>query len=226
MVFCAASLMNVVTEIADSFQVKYNKTVQLNFASSGTLVRQIDNGAFPGIYISANKKWVDYLNKKGKTISKFEKTLAGNSMVVVVPKKSQIRPFAFDSARHFFETLNGRLSIGNPKHVPAGEYAMQAINNSGYIIQHKDFLLLAKDVRSALLMVELGEVDAGITYKTDAKESLKVKIVSEIPPSLHDPVSYEVSVLQNYNENTLCFYHFLSSETAKSILIKNDFYVK
>lgn len=226
LVFCAASLTNVISEIADSFQVKYNVDVQLNFASSGTLARQIENGALPTLYISANKKWVSYLNEKDKTILKYEKQIAGNSLVVVVPQNSTLQAIEFNSTGDFPKMFDGRLSIGDPKHVPAGEYAMQAIESAGYTAKLKDRLLPAKDVRSALMVVELGEAEAGIVYKTDAAMSEKVKIAAEIPSALHAPIGYFISVLKNFDENTLHFYDYLNSETAKKIWIKNEFIVE
>jgi len=225
LVFCAASLTNVISELADSFQVKYNVAVQLNFASSGTLVRQIENGALPSLYISANKKWISYLTEKDKTILKYEKQLARNSLVIVVPVESKTDSLPFGTGKRFPESFEGRLSIGDPKHVPAGEYVMQAIKSAGYAIKLKDRLLPAKDVRSALMVVELGEAEAGIVYKTDAAMSKKVKIAAEIPSALHAPIGYFISVLKNFDENTLHFYDYLNSETAKQIWIKNKFII-
>ena len=61
LIFCAASLTDVVSDIISSYESETNTVVKLNLASSGTLARQIENGAQPDIFISANKKWLDYL---------------------------------------------------------------------------------------------------------------------------------------------------------------------
>ena len=50
----------------------------------------------------------------------------------------------------------------------------------------KSRILPAKDVRSALMWVELGEVDGGIVYKTDALKSEKVRIITEFPDSVYN----------------------------------------
>jgi molybdate transport system substrate-binding protein len=50
--YAAASLTNVMQELADSFNVQSNVNIKINSASSGTLARQIMQGAEPHIYIS------------------------------------------------------------------------------------------------------------------------------------------------------------------------------
>lgn len=223
LVFCAASLNEVITEIADSFKVKTGTQVNLNFASSGTLARQIENGASPSLYISANKKWVAYLNDLEKTLPEKEFKLAGNQLVVITPRAEPIDSFAFDEACKFAARFHGRLAIGDPKHVPAGEYAVQALTHLQLFGDIENRLLPAKDVRSALMLVELGETKAGIVYKTDALKSKKVKIAAEIPESCHQPIAYYVAVLKNENEITRSFYTFLKSETSKACWLKNGF---
>lgn len=224
LIFCAASLTSVVSEIADEFETKHAISVQLNFASSGTLARQIEHGANPSLFLCASKNWVTYLNHIGKTDPDYERKLAGNSLVVIAPGNSPISPFAFETPQDFAEQFKGRLSIGDPRHVPAGEYAMQAIERMGCKDELAKRLLPAKDVRSALMVVELAETAAGIVYKTDALQSGKVKIIAEIPPHFHTPITCYLSVIKGHNnKNTQRFYDFLSAEPTKSTWIKHGF---
>jgi molybdate transport system substrate-binding protein len=222
LVFSAAGLTNVVTELAERFEAEQNIDIHLNFASSGTLARQIEHGAQPSVYISANEKWIDYLIELGLLVPESKKKLAGNSMVAIVPSDSPIDSIQFTSG--FANAFNGRLAMGDPKHVPAGDYAQQAIENGGYASALKDRILPAKDVRSAMMVVELGEVEMGIVYKTDALNSKKVKIVSEIPLELHTAIGFYSSVLKDKNDaQTKLFYTFLSSKEAQSIWLKHGF---
>lgn len=224
LIFCASSLTNVVSDIAEEFEAKNNIKVRLNFASSGTLARQIEHGASPAVFISANKKWVTHLNQTGKTVPEYEKEVAGNSLVLIAPKNSQIDSFTFETGLNLSDKFQGRLSLGDPKHVPAGTYAMQAIEQIGCKTEIGSRLLPAKDVRSALLVVELGETAAGIVYKTDALKSEKVRIIAEIPVIYHTPIAYYLAILKGKNDkNTKLFYDFLNTETATNIWIKYGF---
>lgn len=223
LVFCASSLTNVISEIAGNFEKEKTIKVKLNFASSGTLARQIEHGANPSLFISANKKWVIYLNEKGKTNPDYEKQMAANSLAVIAPLNSKIDSFSFQNSVDFPSIFKGRLSLGDPKHVPAGEYAMQAIIKLGFGEELKNRLLPAKDVRSALMVVELGETELGMVYKTDALESKKVKLVAEIPPDMHDPILYYLSVLNETDPNARLFYAYLNSENSKKVWLKYGF---
>ncbi|MCY1723411.1 molybdate ABC transporter substrate-binding protein [Prolixibacteraceae bacterium Z1-6] len=222
LVFCAASLTNVITELAEKYEMENEVDFQLNFASSGTLARQIEHGAEPSVYISANEKWVDYLIQLNLLASETKLEVAGNSLAAIVPLDSPLDSISFQT--DFPNVFKGRLAMGDPKHVPAGDYAQQAINNAGYANELKDRILPTKDVRSALMVVELGEVEMGIVYKTDALKSKKVKIVSEIPAALHAPIGFYAAVLKKKNNaQSLRFYEYLSSPEAKVIWIKHGF---
>ena len=60
-VFCAASLSPVLEQIKQKWEKEYGEKIIINTASSGTLARQIENGAKADIYLSANEDWMKYL---------------------------------------------------------------------------------------------------------------------------------------------------------------------
>lgn len=223
-VFCAASLTDVISEIVSDFGEKEQIDVKLNLASSGTLARQIEHGATPAIFISANKNWIDYLNRLGLTISETEKSIAGNTMVLIVPSKSPLDSLTFSAGKDLPECFAGRLSVGDPQHVPAGRYAVQILENLNCREELEPRFLPAADVRSALMVVELGEVEAGIVYKTDAMKSQKVKIVTEFPDSLHEPVNYYIAVVKDQrNKSSAELYNYILSDEMRSVWMKYGF---
>lgn len=222
--FCASSLTDVISDISSEFEKENNIQVNLNLASSGTLARQIEHGATPVIFISANKRWLDYLNKLGLTIPETTKRIAGNSMVLIAPVNSSLERVPYSPKMNLPELFEGRLSIGDPVHVPAGSYAVQLLEKLNCKEEMEPRFLPAKDVRSALMVVELGEVEAGIVYKTDALKSQKVKIITQFPDSLYNPVHYYMSLIQG-GESDLSdnLYNFISSQKAFSIWEKYGF---
>lgn len=223
-VFCAASLTDVVSELAAEFENETGTAVKLNLASSGTLARQIEHGAAPAIFISANKTWLDYLDSLQLVVSESGKRIAGNQLVLVATLNSEIRPFAFSQEIDLSKLFEGRLSIGDPKHVPAGNYAFQTLKKLGWEAALTSRFLPAKDVRSALMVVEMGEADAGIVYKTDALKSKKVKILTEFPDSLHSPVDYYMVQIKGAESvSSLQLYNYLVSEKASPVWAKYGF---
>ena len=196
----------------------------MNIASSGTLARQVENGAQADIFISANKKWLDYLVQNGKADAESAKRIAGNEMVLVAPASSKLEAFEFSEDTDLPNLFEGRLSIGDPAHVPAGIYAIQILENLHCKERLESRFLPAKDVRSALMVVELGEVDAGIVYKTDALKSGKVKILTVFPDSLHQPVGYYMALIKgSKNLRSLQLYKYLVSEKSHPVWEKYGF---
>ena len=222
-VFAATSLTNVLNEIIDSFEVKYNIQVKINLASSGTLARQIEQGAAPDVYLSANKKWVKYIDSLGFVKQKLSKEIAQNKLVLIVPENSSLGTATVDSSLNLHSFLGTNLlSMGDPKHVPAGKYAKQALEYYGFYPLVKDKILPAKDVRTALMVVEMNEVPLGIVYSTDVKSSTKVRVIGSFPPESHKPIKY-ISTICNTKKAALLFHEFLNSEETLPIWTKFGF---
>lgn len=214
-VFAAASLAEVMTDLAASFEKEHDAVVKLNLAGSGTLARQIEQGAGADVYLSADKNWMDYLVEKGK--AKETGVFAINDLVLVSPID---RNFPFEKVDSLLIDTESKIAIGNPGYVPAGKYAMQVFGY--YHLNLKEKLFQTTDVRAALMMVELGEADYGIVYKTDALQSKKVKVICTFPDESHKPVEYYQGLI---SQTSLArqFYDYLCSSEAKKVLLNYSF---
>ena len=189
--FAAASLTSAVTEILPPHSLPQ---VRVSFAGSAALARQIDAGAPADLFVSANPRWMDYLQERGRVEAATRFDLLANRLVVVTPARSglEVEPRSgFDLAGAF----PGRLAMGDPDFVPAGTYARQALRALGWWPALKHRLAPAPDVRAALLYVERGECEAGVVYATDAAVSRRVRVAAELPDSLHAPIRYPAAVV-------------------------------
>jgi molybdate transport system substrate-binding protein len=66
----AASLTDALKELATDFSRKNSgSAVQFNFGSSGSLAKQVGNGAPIDMFISANTKWMDFLDRKSTRLN-------------------------------------------------------------------------------------------------------------------------------------------------------------
>ena len=61
----AASLLDPMTKIAEIYEKYNNVKVNINSGGSGTLKKQISEGADVGLFFSANEKYVDQLISEG-----------------------------------------------------------------------------------------------------------------------------------------------------------------
>ncbi len=220
-VFNAASTTDLVNDAGKIFYDKTGILVRSNPASSGTLARQITEGANANIYISASEKWMTYVIDTGYPVK--TASLLVNDLVLIAPEESTATSFTLNVDADLPELFKGRLSIGDPAHVPAGMYAEQALDYFNWKSVLSERIQPAADVRAALMVVELGECEFGIVYRTDAEKSNKVKIISVFPDESHIPIVYFISALTD-DEITQKFYNFmLQDEDVKNIYNKYGF---
>ena len=228
-VFAAASTTNAVTEIGEMFSAQTKMAVKPSFASSSTLAKQIESGAPADVYISANVKWMDYLEKKERIVNQTRFDLLGNRIVLIAPKDSRLDKIDIKPDLDLSALLgkDGRLSMGDPGHVPAGIYGKKAMEKLGIFDAVKDRLAPMKDVRAALVLVERGEAPLGQVYATDAAISKKVKVVGVFPEDSHPPIVYPVAAVKDgKTAEAAKFLEFLKSPEAKAVFEKYGFSVR
>jgi molybdate transport system substrate-binding protein len=224
-VSAAASLTDILKVINGQYTTgKPNVTLTPNFASSGTLQTQIENGAPCDIFVSAAAKQMDTLQKEGLLVESTRKNLLTNKLVLVVPADSQLNLTGFaDLATDKVQ----KIAIGDPKSVPAGTYAQQAFDLLCITDKVTPKYVMGADVRAVLSYVESGNVDAGIVYSTDALSSTKIKVVGGGPDEINAKVVYPVAVIKTskVQEAAIDYVDFLFSAQAKALFEKYGFSV-
>ena len=227
-VFAAASMTDALQQVAKDYAKQNPKNeVVFSFASSSTLAKQIEEGAPADIFVSASNKWMKYLSEKDLTVKETEKVLVGNDLVLIAPAKSAVNSLDIAKAEWINALKDSYLSVGDPAHVPAGQYAEEALTKLNLWDKVQDRLARAKDVRGALALVERAEVPYGIVYSTDAKVSQQVKTVGIFPADSHKPVVYPVSILKDHdNTDSRDFLKYLESDAAKKVLVGYGFSAK
>ena len=220
----AASLKNVFDEkLIPMFEKKYNGVkVTPTYASSGDLQTQIENGLKADVFMSAANKQMNALADKGIVDNSTNLQFLENKVVLIVPKDSNANISSFDDLKN----VKGNIAIGDPKSVPAGQYAQEVMNNTGVWDSVQSKLSLGTDVTAVLNQVAQGSADCGIVYATDAKSNDNVKVVCEAPEgSLKTPVIYPVAALKNSTDSdaTKAFMDFLQTKEAKDVFVEYGF---
>lgn len=229
LVFAAASTTNVITEIGDLYAARNLGRVKPSFASSSTLAKQIASGAPVDVFLSANPKWMDFLEEKNLLSQETRFDLLGNRIVLIAPADSALGQIDVTPGFSLSALLgkDGRLSTGDPDHVPAGMYGKEALQNLGVWDQVKDRLAPMKDVRAALVLVERGEAPLGLVYATDAAVSKKVRVVGTFPVDSHPPIVYPVAAVSGGKiSEARLFMDFLKSPEARAVFEKYGFNVR
>jgi molybdate transport system substrate-binding protein len=219
----AASLKNVMTELQNLYLAKKsNCKLTFNFAASGTLQTQIEQGAPVDVFFSAATSNMTALKAKGLLIDSTIKNLLGNDVVLIVPKDSTLTLGSFNDV-----TNNSVQSIGlgEPGSVPAGKYAQDVFTYYNIWDQVKAKAVFGTPVTQILTWVETGNVDCGVVYSTDAASSTKVKIVATAIDASHTPIIYPAAVIKATTHTAAAadFVNFLSSQDAKAVFKKYGF---
>ncbi|BAY08274.1 molybdate ABC transporter substrate-binding protein [Calothrix sp. NIES-2098] len=223
-VSAAASLKDAMDEIKPVYsKQKPNVSLTYNFGSSGALQQQIEQGAGVDVFISAATKQIDALAQKGLLVDGTRKDLLKNQIVLIAPQNSTVVTDFKDLASPSIK----KIALGEPKSVPAGQYAQQVLTSLKILDQVKSKAVYAKDVRQALNYVESGNADAGLVYFSDAKSTPKVKIVGTASEKTHSPIIYPIAVLKSSKNVDAAkdFVQFLSGNEAKTVFEKQGFTV-
>jgi len=191
-VFAAASLTDAMRALGQEWAARGNPAPRLSFAASSALARQIEQGAPADLFMSADQRWMDYLQQRNAILPPSRVSPLGNALVLIAPAGAPDRRVTLARGTDLLALLgsDGRLATGDPAHVPAGRYAEAALRWMGQWEAVAPRLARADNVRSALLLVERGEAPLGIVYSTDAAASRGVRLVATFPPGSHEAITY------------------------------------
>lgn len=211
----ASSLTEPLAAIARSYEKEHPQVkLTLNFGSSGSLSRQIQQGASVDVFISAAKNQMDPLEEAGLLDAHTRVDLLTNQLVLVVPSDSAKTTTFHDLAN---EDVKG-IAMGEPDSVPAGTYAKEMFVSLDLweVIDSK--IVFGKDVRSVLAWVETGNADAGMVYLSDALTSKKVRVMDQAPEGTHMSIIYPAAVIagSKHLQEAKVFMDYLKSEKAAS----------
>ena len=222
-VFAAASVTNAIQDIAALYQKEKDVEVKTSFAAASALAKQIEQGAPADVFLSADMRWMDYLDGKGKIVTDSRRTLLGNQLALIAPKGKGF-PVKLQKSFDLPGAFVGRWCSCDQS-VPIGRYSQQALTALGWWAALEPRLAAAPDVRSALAFVERGECAVGIVYESDAKVSDKVEVLAIFPADSHDPVLYPAALVQGAKPAAKGFLDFLLSPKASAIFRQYGFTV-
>lgn len=214
----AASLKEAMADIQTEFKkVKPNVTLTVNFGASGSLQQQIEQGAPCDVFISAGQSQMEALDKKSLILENTKKDLVKNDLVLVGPKDTTLTGVS-DLTSDKVE----KIAVGEPKSVPAGQYADEVFTNLGIKDSISSKLVFAKDVKEVLAWSTSGNTQVGFVYKSDALTNDSCKIIETIPEDEHSPITYPIGVIKSSknSEDAKAFEDFLYTDTCKQIFEK------
>ena len=220
----AVSLKEVTEELGRAFMAaRPGVTLRYNFGASGELQKQIEAGAPVDVFLSAAPRQMDDLEKQNLIVPASRRAFARNALVVIKPADSRID---ITKPGDLLEARVGRIVVGNPRTVPAGQYAEESLRALGLWDRLQPKLIFAENVRQALDYVARGEVDAGFVYSTDAASRAQgVKEAFRPPDDSYRPVVYPGAIVAASRQAALAqaFLDLLGGAEGRTVLSRFGF---
>lgn len=221
-VSAAAVLTNAFKAVAASYEKAHPEAkVILNFAASGALLQQIEQGAPADVFASADQVTMDQGQARGLIDPGTRRDFATNRMVLAVPGDSSLHLQGLaDLSRDEVK----RIAIVNPAFAPAGRYAREALVAAGLWSNVEPKFILASTVLQVVDYLGRGEVDAGFVFVTDVLAAGdKARGIAEL--TVQTPIRYPIAVVAATRQPALAgeFVAFVLSAEAQDLLARYGF---
>ena len=216
-VFAAASLGDVLRELAAAWHARRPDHLVLSFGASSDLARQIRAGAPAAVFFSADVRRVEELEREALVAPGSRHDVLSNQLAVIVPSGSAAvvrAPGDLRSCR--------RIALADPEAVPAGLYARTWLTSIGLWDALREHVVPTVDVRAALAAVEAGHADAGVVYQTDTRVTSRVRVAFTVPRAEGPPIVYSVAAIAGRPEGAEVV-RFLVSREALAVYEKHGF---
>jgi len=220
----AISMKEAVQELGARFaRQRPGIAVRYNFGGSGQLQKQLEAGAPADVFISAGRQPMDELEKRALILPANRRVFARNALVVIQPADAALDLM---TPTDLLDPRVRRVVLGNPRTVPAGQYAEESLRALGLWERLQPRLVFAENVRQALEYVARGEVDAGFVYATDvAVRRSRVREAFRPPAETYSPVTYPAAVMKDSRHPALAqaFLDLLLGAESRGVLARLGF---
>jgi molybdate transport system substrate-binding protein len=203
----ASDLAPLTANLSQGFERIAHTKVTFTLASSGSLAKQVENGAPFDVFLSADEKLVKELVASGHLESS---TVYALGRVALWSKDGRVKSLADlrnPSVLH--------IAIANPAHAPYGIAARKTLETQGLWRDVQPKMVYGENVRQALQFAESGNADAAITSWT-----LLIGRGILLPAEWHDPIRQAGGVVKSSSQPAIArqFVQFLISTEGRKIL--------
>ncbi len=183
-----------------------NEKLTFTFGSSGSLSKQIANGAPYDLFLSANAEYAEDLVKAGK------------AKEAVVYAYGQLGFYSASGRVKTLADLKGlrHIAIANPAHAPYGVAAKQALESAGLWKLVEPQIVYGENVRQALQYAESGNADAFVGAWTLIKDKGGILL----PRRSHQPITQSAAVLSGsaQSKTAQALLDYLRSPAGRKLL--------
>jgi len=224
----AANLGSALKEVADRFSRDEGERVEIVFGASGTLTRQIRDGAPFEMFLAADEEFANQLTSAGLTRDAGAIYAVGR-LVIFAPTGSPLTVDArLDGLTRLLKAGKvTRFAIANPAVAPYGRAAESVLEKHGLWEAIRSQLVLGDTIAQAAQFAATGNAIGGLlAYSVVlAPEFRERGRYALIPETDHAPIRQRMVLLTRAGPAAERFYRYMREQTAREILQKNGFMV-
>ena len=223
----AANLNFALREVADQFARAAGNRVELVFGASGTLTRQIQDGAPFEMFLAADEEFPNQLAKAGLTRDAGEIYAVGR-LAIFAPRGSPLQ--VDERLDGLARLMNGggltRFAIANPEVAPYGRAAEAVLRKHGLWDGIRPRLVLGSTIAQAAQFATAGNAVGGLLAYSLVLAELKDRGThAVIPAADHQPLRQRMVLLKKAGPLVERFYRYIMEADARAILEKHGFAV-
>ncbi len=224
----AANLNFALREIADRFARDTGQRIELVFGASGTLTRQIQDGAPFEMFLAADEEFPNQLSAAGLTRDPGVVYAVGQ-LVIFAPRGSAL--VVDDRLEGLARLLRtggvSRFAIANPEVAPYGRAAEAVLRKRGLWEALRPHLVLGDSVAQAAQFATTGNAVGGlIAYSLALSPDFAQRgTYALIPAADHPLIRQRMVLLKRAGPVAERFYQYLQGTEARAILRRQGFAV-
>ncbi|MBT2517847.1 molybdate ABC transporter substrate-binding protein [Streptomyces sp. ISL-90] len=215
-VFAAASLTEAFDELATRFEQEHPPVeIVINYGGSAALARQIVEGAPADVFASAAEQPMQIVADADLAASPV--LFATNTLQLVVPAGNPARVADLN------DLARPELTVALcDESVPCGAASVELLERQSVTAAPDT---LESDVRAVLTKVSLGEVDAGLVYRTDVLAAGDAVEGIEVAGAASVVNRYPISVLTDAADARLAadFVAFVAGAEGRAVMAEAGF---
>jgi molybdate transport system substrate-binding protein len=226
LVAAAANLNFVLTEIVDQFARDRGTRVEPVFGASGTLTRQIQEGAPFELFLAADEDFPKQLTKAGLTRDAGVVYAVGR-LVIFAPTGSPLRVDERLEGLARLAKADGvtRFAIANPDVAPYGKAAEAVLRKRGLWDSIRPHLVFGDTIAQAAQFATTGNAVGGIiAYSLVLAPGFGTRgTYAVIPDADYPPLRQRMVILKRANPTAMQFYTYLQSGAARAVFRKHGY---
>jgi len=212
-VAAAANLRSVFEEIKEQYEKEHpGIKIDVTFASSGSFVQQILNGASFDFFMAADKGFPLKLQKQGATYGKVSTYIYG---------KLAMWSNTEEVSKGFSILKNNsikRIAIAKPETAPYGESAVELLKKEGLYTDLKSKIIYADNISAAAQYAftgnaEIGFIALSLALSPEMKGKGKCYI---IPQEMYSPIEQACVLIKKSSRN-------IAAEKFMKVIVGNSY---